>query len=205
MIDMLAHFCLKFGHVTFIPAIVVILTALYKRDTYAKALCLLAWVMIFNTLLKQLFKIPLMPHLGNGYAFPSGHMHAAAVFYGYMLLGSRSRIAEALLTLILASLGWSLIYCHFHDMTDVLGAIAFATMEISVYQLLSTKFGNRVTAAISIITAILIMLCLNVIYRLESHVWIALCGLLCTEFALFIAKTERTKKIAEKLHIFPKR
>ena len=198
MIDALAHFCLKFGHVTFIPAIVVTLTVLYRRDTYAKALCLLAWVMIFNTLLKQLFKVPLMPHLGTGYAFPSGHMHAAAVFYGYMLFRSRSKMAKSLLALILVSLGWSLIYCHFHDILDVLGAVAFAAVEISAYHFLETQFENGITAVASLISAALIILCLSLIYRIEPHIWIALCGLLCTEFALFVSKGRRAEKIAEK-------
>ena len=197
-IDSLAHFCLKFGHITFILPIVMICMIFHKRDIYAQAACFLLWVMIFNTLLKQLFKVPLFPHLGSGYAFPSGHMHAASIFYGYILYKTDKKIIKLLLVILLSCLGSSLIYCNFHDWIDVLGAVCFTIIEIMIYHIIFVNFGNRVVSIISIISAIGIMLILDIIYKVEFHVWLAFYGLLGMEFSLFIMEEKKLKQLSRK-------
>lgn len=198
IIDSLARFCLKFGHITFILPIVMICMIFHKRDIYAKAACFLLWVMIFNTLLKQLFKVPLFPNLGSGYAFPSGHMHAASIFYGYILYKTDNKIIKLLLAILLSCLGVSLIYCNFHDWFDVLGAVGFAVTEILIYHVISINFGDRIVGIISIISAISIMLILNAIYKVEFHVWLAFYGLIGMEFSLFIIEEKKLNQLSKK-------
>lgn len=199
MLDSFAHFCLKFGHITVIFPMVVLGMIFHRRDLYAKAASFLLWVMIFNTLLKYLFKVPLFPHLGNGYAFPSGHMHAAAAFYGYIIYKTNNRIVKIALGILLFCLGFSLIYCHFHDLMDVAGAFGFAMAELAVYHYVYKNWGDKVTGIASIVSAIAIIYALAQIYKVEFHVWLAFYGLVGMELVLTITDDIRLNSIFEKI------
>ncbi len=176
---------------------VVVGMIFHKRELYAKAACFLLFVMIFNTLLKLLFKVPLFPHLGNGYAFPSGHMHAAAAFYGYILYESKNRYVSGLIVIILSLLGLSLVHCNFHDCFDVLGAVGFTCLEFAVYHALSSKFSARTVGFLTLFFAISIIIFLNFIHCIQYHVWLAFYGLLGTEIALLAKKQTRTSSLAD--------
>lgn len=197
-LDVFARYCLKLGHITFIFPIVVVFMIFSKKDTCAKAACFLVWVMIFNTLLKLLFKVPLFPHLGHGYAFPSGHMHASAAFYGFILYKTNNRYLKTGLGILLCLLGFSLIHCHFHDLKDVLGALGFATAELFVYHNISTKFGDKVAGMFAIISAIAVMIALSIIHKVEFHVWLAFYALVGMELALYIAPKNKLNSLTQK-------
>ena len=197
-IDYLAHFCLKFGHITFILPLVIVCMIFHKRDIYAKAACFLLWVMIFNTLLKYLFKVPLFPHLGPGYAFPSGHMHAASAFYGYILYKTDSKFVKIILAMLLCSLGFSLIHCRFHDLADVLGAVGFTVAELLIYHVISINFGDKVVGIISIASAVAIMFALSVKHRVEFQVWLAFYALLGMESVLTVTQDKRLNSVKKK-------
>lgn len=193
-----ARFCLNFGHITFIFPIVVAGVIFHKRDVYAKAVCFLAWVMIFNTLLKHIFKIPLFPHLGSGYAFPSGHMHAAAIFYGYILYKVNSKFAKIILGIILCCLGFSLIHCNFHNLSDIGGAVGFAVAELLIYHAISLNFGDKTVGIISVISAVAIILILSIIHEVEFHVLLAFYLLIGTEIFLSFIPDRRFIKYKKK-------
>lgn len=153
--------------------------------------------MIFNTLLKLLFKVPLFPHLGHGYAFPSGHMHASAVFYGYLLYKADDIRIKCALGALLGCIAFSLIYCNFHDLLDVLGAIIFAAVELTVYHVLSRRFGDFIVGVLAVSSAITTMLILSVIYKVEFHVWLAFYGLIGMELSL-LTEDKRLTSIKQK-------
>jgi undecaprenyl-diphosphatase len=139
------------------------------------------FAVIFNRFLKHIFKIPLLPHLGNGYAFPSGHMHAAMVFYGYALYSVDDRRIKALITAILLGEGFSLIYLKFHGLADLLGAIGFAVLEILCYHQLVFKFGKKrgemCIAGISVTMSLLFTAILSSMGAAVHYVWIGFYGL----------------------------
>lgn len=200
--DILAHFFLKFGHITIIFPIVVLGMIFHKRDLYAKAVCVLLWVMIFNTLLKHLFKVPLFPHLGPGYAFPSGHMHAACAFYGYILYKVDNKYVKIFLGMLLSCIGFSLIHCHFHDFIDVSGAVVFAIAELAIYHFTSNKFRDKIVGYIAVLSAIVIMITLNYVHKIEFHIWLAFYALVGMELALSITKDVQLKSIPYKVLAF---
>lgn len=182
--DAFAHYSLKLGHITILLPAMVICMIFHRRDIYAKAACFLLWVMIFNTLLKYLFKVPLFAHLGNGYAFPSGHMHASCAFYGYLFYKTPRWSIKMLLLLLLGCLGFSLIHCRFHDLKAVLGAVGFFLLEFAVYYVLSKAYGDVWTGVVATAGAIVCMLLLYHCYQLQFHVWLAFYGLVGLEAAL---------------------
>ena len=146
-IDHLAHFCLKFGHITFILPLVIVCIIFHKRDIYAKAACFLLWVMIFK---------------------------------------------------LLCCLGFSLIHCHFHNLTDVLGAVGFTLTELLIYHVISINFGDKVVGIISIASAVAVMFALSVIHRVEFHVWLAFYALLGMETVLTVTQEKKLNSVRKK-------
>lgn len=201
-LDYFAHFCLKFGHITVVLPVVVFCIIFFKRDIFAKAACFLLWVMIFNTLLKRIFKVPLFPHLGSGYAFPSGHMHASAAFYGYILYRTDKTYVKYLLGALFGCIAFSLMYCHFHDLKDILGALFFAAAEIGIYHIIRKNYGDEMAGIIAFISAIVIIMVLNVIHKVEFHVWLAFYGLAGMELALSATKDVQLRSFTRKFLAF---
>lgn len=201
MLDSLALYCLELGHYPVIFPIVILTAVFYKKDNiYVKAACFFMWVMIFNRLPKYLFKVPLFPHIGHeGYGFPSGHMHASAVFYGYIMYKTNNKIAKIALGILICCIGFCLIYCRFHDLRDVAGAIGFAVAELAIYHYIYSNWGDKVVGIVSIVSAIATMCALAVIHKVEFHVWGAFYGLIGTELALAITKDVRLNSIFEKI------
>ena len=121
---------LELGHLPCYLAVLAAGILLHRRERYLNAVLILTAIMFWNALLKSWFKVPLFPHLGNGYAFPSGHMHAAAVFYGYVLLSVRKPWTCLLYILICVGEGAALVACLYHDWLDVCGALGFTIAEL---------------------------------------------------------------------------
>ncbi|MDR1476368.1 MAG: hypothetical protein LBI20_03585 [Holosporales bacterium] len=192
-------FVLKLGQVDVIASIIILgILFNYRRADFEHAACFVCFVIVFNTLLKNVFKVPLFPHLGSGYAFPSGHMHASAIFYGYFVYKTPSHIARGVLIAILGCIGAAIVYRHFHDWYDIFGAIAFASAEIAIYHFLQTKYAPRYITIMSILSLIIIFYTLQLFYISEAHVWSAfyifvgfLIGMRC---CIKIALTELIQK-----------
>lgn len=198
MIDFIAGIFLKLGHVAFIMPFAILLLIFSKTEIYVKAICFLLFSVIWNALLKQIFQVPLMPHLGDGYAFPSGHMHAACLFYGYVLYRMDDKRIKASLLILILCLGWSLHYHNFHDVFDISGAIVFTLCEISLYHVLTQKFGIKplTVLACTIIPILVVIACF---YVVESHVYHASYALLAIVPTLCQMKNNQLKLLNYKV------
>lgn len=101
-------------------------------DIWGNATLLVLFTMIFNVFLKSLFLIPLNPTLGiKGYAFPSGHMQVAVVFYGWLAMVYANRITQSFIIIILTGIGYGLIQQGYHNIKDVMGGIAFGILTVA--------------------------------------------------------------------------
>lgn len=130
----IAKFFLAFSHIEVIGVLFFIGFIAFDRKTWGQALFLLLFTMILNALLKYFFHVPLLPHLGKGFAFPSGHMQTAMAFYGWLLARYRHPALRSALLAVLAGIGFSLIYFHYHTLIDVLGAMCFGGLSLLIYQ-----------------------------------------------------------------------
>ena len=178
MLNFISNVFLQFTHITVILPFIVFGMIFHDRKRYSHAACLLFFVMIWNTLLKHSFKIPLMPHLGAGYCYPSGHFHIAIVFYGYLFYKTRNEFVKIALTIILCGCGWSLIHNNYHDLTDVIGALLFGIAEVIIYYLLLATIGVKRAAIFVLLFSVVIMFTLTFVHKIEYHVWLAFYGLL---------------------------
>jgi hypothetical protein len=113
-----------------------------------------------------------------------------------------NRTVRILLSLLICSFGFSLIHCRFHDLLDVIGAVAFAFAEIALYHFISLRFGEKTVAATALMVSISSMIVLSLIYTLEFHVWLAFYGLLGTIFSLGVVEDEKKNDWPQKFLAF---
>ena len=93
--------------------------------------------MILNTLLKEIFQVPLAIHLGDHtWAFPSGHMMFACTLYLWLAYELKHLWVWALVTFALFLIGIRLCHLNYHNITDVFGALGFSTILLICYHYL---------------------------------------------------------------------
>ena len=133
-LDIIAKFFLIFGQeFVLVPLIIIGFLAINKK-TYGNALFLLLFTMIFNAFLKPIFQIPLAEHLNKTvYAFPSGHMQTAIVFYGWLFIAHKNTLIRSVVSIILLGIGFALIQQKYHNLYDVLGAILFGILTLFLW------------------------------------------------------------------------
>lgn len=132
-LDMLCPLFLQLAHTLSICLLGVVF-CFWDLKKGGSALFLLLFALLFNPFLKSIWQVPLLPSVGHeGWAFPSGHMQVTCTFYGWMAWQMRPLWFRLLIIFLLGGLGISLIYCGFHTLVDVLGAVFFAGLTILIY------------------------------------------------------------------------
>lgn len=129
MDSVLSFFLLLTKQQFIIPFVVVGFFFIDSR-AFFRGLVALLGTMVLAAYLKSVFQVPLKPHLGNGWAFPSGHMMAATVFWGVLAWELKQRVFMILLPIILVGIAVALIHFNYHDPMDVLAAFAFGIVVI---------------------------------------------------------------------------
>lgn len=196
--EILLYFC---NEMVLIPLIIIGFLSIDK-NIFGNATFLLLFTMIYNILLKTLIKIPLAAHLEKtGYAFPSGHMHSSVVFYGWLLLSYKNPLIKLSLAILIASIGFALIYKEYHNIYDIIGSVFFGVFTLLLYKLLSElkmfKSNSFLLGYIMIVISAAMIWYLDIITKLPYEVldylrmsFITLCGFTAswTIFAKSITK-----------------
>jgi undecaprenyl-diphosphatase len=164
--------------------------------------CFLLFAATINLLLKYIFKVPLFPHLGVGYAFPRGHMHVTAIFYGYVLYKINDLGIKALMAAILLGEGFSLVYLGFHDLPDLIGALGFAALEILCYHQLVSEFGEsrgeRYAVIAMIFFSMVSMVALSMMNTIPAYIWSDFYGLAGIVLASSMTTSRELNTLAQK-------
>lgn len=130
------EFLLLFGKEFILTPLLIVGFVAYKRRIFGHGFALLLFAMVFNVVLKGIFQCPLNPALGKeGFSFPSGHMHTALAFYGWLLIMLEPRLLRILCLGILGGVAWSLVGRGYHDWLDILGAFSFGGVTLFLYTL----------------------------------------------------------------------
>lgn len=145
------------------------------RNVFSRAIILFLFSMLLGTLLKILFQIPLKPHLGEGFALPSGHMFVNLSFWGYLAYAFRKRMIWSLLILFVPLYGYALVYLNFHDTIDIIAAIGLGILNILLYIYLIKIIPDKILGFILSFTGLLLM---SFYDRSYPHTWMALGGLI---------------------------
>ena len=172
-----------------------------SRFTFYHAIALMLFSMIINVALKITFQIPLSPSLHKvGFAFPSGHMQLASVFYLFLAHQFKRNWFSLLTVVLLISIGYGLIYFGYHNIYDVTAAFFTAGLILFVYWF-STKTLPQLTPWLILAIASLLLYYIHQQYPPIAHfIWAAyftLWGLVLAE--KMAAKRGNTLIISEKI------
>lgn len=201
-----AKFFLSFSNdIILVPLIITGFICLDKRK-YGQAFMLLLFTMIFARILKEYFQIPLNPALGvGGFAFPSGHMQSAVVFYGWLYIFS-SRLARMLIILLLCGIGFGLIQQGYHNIADVAAAVGFGVITIAIfYNFSKLEFIDEypyLMGWVMIPVAFTMMFYSRwCITHIPSHLWLAFYALIgfTVSWTIFYNKLNHPLKTSEKI------
>lgn len=200
MLEHIVSFFLAFNHNIVIIPVIVLGYIWLDRGIFYHACCLILLSMLFNYALKITFQIPLNPMLGKpGFAFPSGHMQASWVLYGYLAIKINQPLWRLLIAVLLLGIGYSLVHRGFHNYFDVLGAMFFGTTLLALYGYALAKTKQYITTITLVSAGMLLLFAYVKMQRIEPHLWLAIYALLgfsiaekiCANkiTASFIAKT----------------
>jgi membrane-associated phospholipid phosphatase len=146
ILNTLSYYILEFTHEIVIVPLFLVGFLFLNRPQWGIALFLLFFSMIYNPALKSLFQVPLPLALGKaGYAFPSGHMQVAVMFYGWIFLTWPSKVIRYAIGGLLTLIGFALVYKGYHTPRDIFGAIGFGGIMVWVaYKMMGIQpFSSR--------------------------------------------------------------
>ncbi|MDR0744561.1 MAG: phosphatase PAP2 family protein [Holosporales bacterium] len=175
IIDQLAGLASYVGNTYFISFLAGLSFVLIKKHDFSGLIYLLFFTMIYNTLLKPIFALPLPKTCpGTGYGFPSGHMNFNAVFFLWIFTTFKNRIIKIFSVLLLATIGWSIVYKGFHFARDVLLTPIFSCLFIFIYKkFIANQSSSRAFLIVNIVSSILIFCLYFVKKTIPEHIFIA--------------------------------
>ncbi len=179
MIDMVAQFFLLFGQqAAYLPIIIGGMIFYKKPIIFWQAFILLFFTMTFSTTLKHIFQVPLNPALGiEGYAFPSGHMQAVVVFYGWLFLMIPHMLVRCIVPLIFIGEGWAMIHCGYHTIDQELAAGLFALITLVSYRQGLSKLSSLKMGWVLVGLTIPLISFLMIWHKVPPHIWMSFYGL----------------------------
>ncbi len=129
----LANFFLFFSHFECVIPI-ILLGLVFRPQVFFQTACLVLIDIVVNVALKGTFKVPLSPILNKiGYAFPSGHMQFATVFYGWLAFNFSWPWLRVIIFVLLFGIGCGLIHYDYHNFLDVTAGIIFGLLLIYLF------------------------------------------------------------------------
>lgn len=131
MLDFAANLILKTTKEIFIIPFCALGFLTLNKRIFASIMLLIAFTMVYNSFLKNIFQIPLT--FKEGYAFPSGHMHSCVILWGTIILMYRNKIIRLIATLMMILVAICLIYKGYHNIIDVSGALGFGMLTIFAF------------------------------------------------------------------------
>jgi len=134
MWDIFFRFFLSFSHGIVIVPLIILGYLRCDQRVFFHGTCILLLSMVLNWALKVTFQVPLPVEFSEGgFAFPSGHMQAAFVFYGWLWKSFHNLSIRLGVPLVLIGIGVSLVHFGYHTYFDVWGGVGFGMLLLSVY------------------------------------------------------------------------
>ena len=132
MLELIQKIALFPGQGMFTLSLAVAGYWIHKRRLWASVLYMACASMIINMYMKCYFKVPLAPHLGEGYAFPSGHFQLTFVIWVWATYQLRLKWLYILTPLMLVLYGWGVVVNGYHTWADVGAAVVSGTVIVAL-------------------------------------------------------------------------
>lgn len=115
-----------------------------KNKQYKEMICLMFLTMLYNSILKELFKLPLPETCkANCYSFPSGHMNFQSIFYIWMIIKNRNNLFRMILLIFWIITGAAMVFAGYHFARDVIITPIFSLMFILLFKCITERLNNE--------------------------------------------------------------
>lgn len=191
---------------------------IFKEEDFNYPAYLLLLTMILSSLLKYYFAIPYPEHLikklgKTGYVFPSGHMQSCVVFYGWFLSSNKldkQNFYRIAILLLIAGIGFSLIYNGYHSFLDVIGAVFFGVLTILIFkQIIKKSFPNFSRIEIKLIFCLIVsilssvfLVILKLFYQVLPHLFMAYYAIIGLSIGSYLIENKFIKNLKYKKILF---
>ncbi|MCS5712089.1 phosphatase PAP2 family protein [Candidatus Berkiella aquae] len=173
MLELIAKTGLFFSQPIVLASIVLVGFLNRHEVIFGRTLLILLFTMIYNVYLKSIWQLPL-PAPMEGWAFPSGHMHSAVVFWGALAIEFRRFWFSALVVFVLCLAGYGLVYHGYHYPIDIAGAVGFGSLSLLIYRYLQQKsLFKEKPYRLGILLTLLAVICilLTPAFARKLHLW----------------------------------
>jgi membrane-associated phospholipid phosphatase len=144
---------------------------------------------LYNGCLKNFFKVPLMPHLGVGYALPSGHIELATFIYLW-LAKFKIFFLHKFFFVLIPLLALAIVKLHFHTPIDAIcGIIAGGLFFVIYYKLYTLPLKSRILSILGIYGLVVL---LSYSY-ISQHINLILCSFLLPVSLCFARRIPENK------------
>lgn len=175
-LEHMADFFLAFTQMPVLLLIVLIGFLWFSRPVFYQIFCVSVCNIVVNVALKGTFKVPLAASLGKvGYAFPSGHMELATVFYIWLAVAFASTYLRGAIVFLLFGVGMSLMYHGYHDFKDVLAGVVVGLLWVGICR---RMLAHRFTEFLLISATVGMIYNLLIYNHIPIHAWVAYLTLL---------------------------
>jgi membrane-associated phospholipid phosphatase len=130
LLTLLANICLFWAHPITVFGLFLIGFIFHNRTIWGIAIILSSFSLILNPALKEYFHLPRPEGGGDEFGFPSGHFFGSMAFYGWVALMWPNRLVRFAIAIILAGIGFGLVYKGYHYPRDIAGSFGFASLLI---------------------------------------------------------------------------
>lgn len=197
MLNNIVRVLLEFSHEVVIIPVIIIGFIWLSRNIFYHATCLVLLTMLLSFVLKILFE----KTSSYGFAFPSGHMQASTVLYGWLAYNFKNYLFRGVIALLLAGIGFSLVYSGYHDYYDVLGGVFFAVITLCGYSFLLQKLRHNILYLILGSASLLMLYIYSIADQIAPHLWMAYYALIgfSMSFKMLAQNIKPNKVIASAL------
>lgn len=199
MLEIIAKCGLLFSQPIVLASIVLVGFLNRHEALFGRTLLILLFTMIYNVYLKSVWQVPLPPPL-EGWAFPSGHMHSAVVFWGALAMQLKRGWFTLLVCIMLSMSGYGLVYHGYHYPIDIAGAVGFGALTLLIYQFVQKQpFFKEQPYRLGIMLALLagIFILLTPPEARKLHLWQAFGALLGFTLGWFwLTKQQRQQPVS---------
>lgn len=145
-----------------------------NKGTPSRVLTVLLFTMMLSTYLKSLWQIPLNPNIARtGWAFPSGHMQGAVVFWGWLAWELKNRSLSYTVVVLLLAYASAVVHLGYHSWDDILGGVVFGGLTLPVYALIIKTLPNSKKTLLPAWMALLGIPLMRALPHAFSHLWMA--------------------------------
>lgn len=176
MLETVATIITKYGTTYGIALLSSLFFIFSKKNDFSGLIYLLSFTMIYNTILKDIFQMPLPATCpAKGFGFPSGHMNFCSVFYFWLFFVYKSKLSRCLTIFLMTITGISMVLKGFHFSFDVMAGAFCALLMVS----LCIKYLDNLPYNTKFFTVIIGSISLTVVRYLsngfiDSHIFLAL-------------------------------